>query len=127
MRICVTPSNAVNSGSESCSAWTPVGHLVALYANEDYGGTSAMVAYERSSRGTCFNLSSYSLIQAVSSLKFHGVSGLESTLWLFQGSDCAIPTATYTLPADGEVLTPSVSAHYGSSWDNAAVSFKVTW
>src|SRR5262249_10239299 len=77
LRFCITPKNGRNNGDKKCSDWTSVGHLVGLYKDASYSGTSAHFAYEQSASGTCYAMSSYlsSLDNNASSYKFNAPSG----------------------------------------------------
>ena len=122
LRFCVTPSNGVNTGAQTCSAWEAVGHLVELYKDGGYGGSSVHLAYERSSAQTCFNLGDYGFNDVVSSFHFEGVSGWASTVEMFYDGSCSGNTAYYTSSTGGGSYSLSSLNSY---WNDQISSLKV--
>lgn len=121
LSFCVTPTNGYTSGDTVCSDWTAVGHLVELFNNSNYGSSSVVFAYERSSAQTCFNLPSYSFNDVTSSFKFYGTSGAASTLVNYYDGSCSGNAGYYTAAAGGSYLNASV----GDYWNDNISSFKV--
>lgn len=122
LRFCVTPSNGINAGAQTCSAWEAVGHLVELYKDSSYGGSSVHLAYERSSAQTCFNLGDYGFNDVVSSFHFEGVSGGASTVEMFYDGSCSGNTAYYTSSTGGGSYSMNSLNSY---WNDAISSLKV--
>ncbi len=123
LSFCVTPTNGYTTGSNTCSDWTSVGHLVELFKDGSYGNTSVVFAYEKSSSGTCFNLPDYSFNDAMSSFKFYSPTSSTATLWVSYDGSCSGNTATYTAQANSSYLMSSVNSY----WNDSASSFRVTW
>jgi hypothetical protein len=123
LSFCVTPTNGYTTGSSSCSDWTSVGHTVQLFKDSNYGSSSAVFAYEKSSSGTCFNLPDYSFNDAMSSFKFYSPTGSAATLWVSYDGSCSGNTATYTAQSNSSYLMSSLNDY----WNDDASSFQVTW
>lgn len=123
LSFCITATNGYTSSSQTCSAWTSVGHLVELYKDGGYSGTNVNIAYEKSDWGTCFNMSSYSFNDAMSTFKFHAPSGSTATFQVFYDANCSGNGAYYTQAAGGTYLMPTLNSY----WNDNASSFKVTW
>lgn len=123
LKVCVTPSNGYTTGSQACSGWRPVGHLLNLYKDQSYGGTSLSFAWEKSERETCFNLTDVSFNDALTSFAWANNSVAASTVWFYEDVDCDGSSMTRTLSAGG---SESVS-NIGTSWNDKVSSFKVSW
>jgi trimeric autotransporter adhesin len=123
LSFCVTPTNGYTTGSSTCSDWTSVGHLVELFKDGSYGGSSAVFAYEKSASGTCFNLPNYSFNDTMSSFKFYSPTGSTATLWVSYDGSCSGNTATYTAQSNSSYLMSSLNDY----WNDDASSFRVTW
>ncbi|MEP7122706.1 MAG: hypothetical protein ABJE95_17410 [Byssovorax sp.] len=121
LSFCVTPTNGYTSGSATCSDWTSVGHLVEFFNNSNYGSSSVVFAYEKSSAQTCFNLPNYSFNDVTSSFKFYGTSSAASTLVNYYDGSCSGNAGYYTASAGGSYLNASV----GDYWNDNISSFKV--
>jgi hypothetical protein len=122
LRFCVTPSNGFSTGGQSCSGWTDVGHVVKLYKDSSYGGTSVAIAYQKSPSSTCFNLTDYSFNDALSSYKWATDTG-SATLTLYKDINCSGSSTTSTAASSSSVSVSSM----GSSWNDVVSSIKVTY
>jgi hypothetical protein len=122
LRFCVTPSNGFSTGGQSCSGWKDVGHVVKLYKDSSYGGTSVAVAYQKSPSNTCFNLTSYSFNDALSSYKWATDTG-SATLTFYKDINCSGSSTTSTAASNSSVSVSSM----GSSWNDVVSSFKVSY
>src|SRR5262249_9398157 len=94
LRLCVTPSDGTISGSQSCSSWSAVGHLLSLYKDGSFSGTNVNIAYEKSSWGTCFSMSSLSFDNMLSSLILKATSSSSTTVTLYSGTGCSGSSVT---------------------------------
>lgn len=128
-RFCVTPSNGVNSGTEVCSSWKPVGRTVTYYWDGSYGGSSMTVAYERSKSGTCVNMSSLSSSwnDDASSYKIKANSSCTTTLHLYKDADCSGSEAIRTIAAGNYEYVSSIGGLLGDSWNDSVSSFSVVY
>ena len=127
LRFCVTPVNDWATGTQSCSDWTSVGHIVSFYEHNQSGGSSKHFAYEKSSWGNCVNMTSHAFNDKVSSLTFRTPTTKTATVWLYKDVNCAGPVVTYTVPAGQISSVGSMTSQWGSVWNDALSSFKVTW
>ncbi|MFS8065418.1 MAG: jacalin-like lectin [Byssovorax sp.] len=127
LRFCVTPGNGYKTGSQVCSSWASVGHVLSFYQHNSSGGTSTHFAYEKSAWGSCFNMTSYSFNDMMSSLTFRTPTTNTATVWLYKDGNCSGPVVTYTVPANQVSSVSSMATQWGSTWNDAVSSFKVTW
>jgi hypothetical protein len=127
LKVCVTPSNGYTTGSESCSGWMAVGHLLKFFEDDNNGGDHVAIAWEKSERETCFNLTDYSFNDKVSSYNWYNNSNAGSTVWLYKDINCSGSSATRTVSAGGSEAISSVNSTFGSSWNDSVTSFRVSW
>jgi len=129
LRFCVTPYTLSNHGSQACSSWVGVGSLLSLYKDSNLSGTSKFFAYENADSGTCFNMSSVSMNDALSSFtwKLPSIKPGAATLVMYKDGSCSGSTfAADKDDASGSTVTVnSVGTTYGSSWQDAVSSFRV--
>jgi hypothetical protein len=128
LKVCVTPSNGYTTGSQACSDWTPVGHLIKFYDNTNYGGSSIFIAWEKSLKDVCFNMSDYAFDNKLTSYKWTNNTIASSTLRMYKDADCSGPAAPpQPVGAGGSSNHPNVAVSLGSMWDNSLSSFKISW
>lgn len=128
LKFCVTPSNGTSMGSMVCSSWYSVGHTFQAYSATGYSGTfQTAIAWEKSAREACFNLSDYSFNDLMSSFKWSNNSVASSTVWLYQDANCSGSVATRTVAANGSDNMSNIITSMGSSWNDTISSFKVSW
>ncbi|MFO0590388.1 MAG: hypothetical protein U0441_22790 [Polyangiaceae bacterium] len=123
LKLCVTPSNGYTTGDQACSDWAAVGHLLKLYKDANYSGTTHAFAWEKSARETCFNLSDYSFNDAMTAFAWANNSVSSSTVWFYKDANCSGSSFTRTLSASGSESVSSV----GSTWNDEVSAFKVSW
>jgi len=127
LQVCVTPSNGDSTGSQVCSGWHAVGHLLKFFQDDNQGGSNIAIAWEKSERETCFNMSDYSFNDKVSSYNWYNNSNASSTVWLYKDANCSGTVATRTVAAGSSEAITSVTSTFGSSWNDVISSFKVSW
>ncbi|MFT3767109.1 MAG: hypothetical protein QM820_16555 [Minicystis sp.] len=131
LRFCVTPRSVSSTGAEVCSAWTPVGPLLSLYKDASYSGGYAVFPYKTAATGTCFNLSSYSFNDALSSFRWqYDADMAKAELVLYKDAGCSGAMARETIDGNassGSIDQSSVGGAYGSSWNDEVSSFRIIW
>jgi len=127
LKVCVTPSNGWITGTEVCSNWSAVGHTMKIYENGSYGGTSLVVAWEKSAKETCFNLTDYSFNDKMSSYAWTNNSNASSTVTFYKDINCSGTSATRTVSASSSESVSSVNTTLGTGWNDTASSYKVSW
>jgi hypothetical protein len=143
LKVCVTPSNGVSTGSTKCSSLTSVGNLLNLYSDDSYGGNNVSIAYDPGvctcstnsggqtecsiGWGTCYNLGDLAFDNVLSSYK---ASGSFSNLRFYTHSDCVELDAAGTkytgvsTDSDSGSSASSISSKFGSNYDNTISSFR---
>jgi hypothetical protein len=127
LKVCVTPSNGWSVGSEVCSGWGAVGHLLKFWEHDNYGGSHLSIAWEKSPRETCINMTDYSFNDKVSSYNWYNNNNANSTVWLYKDVNCGGQVATRTVAQGGSEAVSSVGTTFGSGWNDSFSSFKVSW
>lgn len=127
LKFCVTPSNGTTMGDQVCSDWTSIGHILNLYETNNEQGQQVAIAWEKSLRETCFNLSDYSFDNKISSYAFYNNSVAASTIWYYKDANCTGTVATRTVSSGTDQHIGSISSAMGSGWDDSISSFKVSW
>jgi len=127
LQVCVTPSNGWSSGSQVCSGWTAVGHLLKMFDDANNSGTHLAIAWEKSARETCFNLTDYSFNDKMSSYNWYNNSVSSSTIWFYKDINCSGNVATRTVSASGSENVTSIGTTMGSAWQDEITSFKISW
>jgi hypothetical protein len=127
LQVCVTPSNGYTTGTGECSDWTAVGYLMRFYEDSSYGGDQIAIAWEKSEKETCFNLSTYSFNDKASSYVWYNNSVASTTVTFYKDADCSGTSTARTKSAGSSDSVSSISGTFGSSWQDAVSSFKVSW
>lgn len=127
LQVCVTPSNGWSTGSQVCSGWTAVGHLLKMFEDSNNSGNHVAVAWEKSPRETCFNLTDLGFNDKMSSYNWYNNSVSSSTVWLYKDINCSGTVATRTVAASGSENVTSVGGTLGDSWQDEISSFKISW
>lgn len=96
LRFCVTPANALASGTKVCSNWTSVGRLVVLYKDSYLSGTSIALAYQLAGSGTCLNLTNYGFNDMLSSYKIYTPAASSASISLYQHINCSGTVNTWS-------------------------------
>src|SRR5438105_2365620 len=77
LQFCVTPRDSSGvTGSQVCSGFTKVGHLVDLWDQDSYMGNSIHLPYELAGDGFCWNLSNYGFDDVTASAILHPLSNI---------------------------------------------------
>lgn len=127
LQVCVTPSNGWSSGSQVCSGWTAVGHLLKMFEDSNNSGNHVVVAWEKSARETCFNMTDYGFNDKMSSYNWYNNSVGSSTVWFYKDANCSGTVATRTVAASSSENVTSISTTMGSAWQDSISSFKISW
>jgi hypothetical protein len=127
LKVCVTPSNGYSLGTEVCSLWMPVGHLLKMWDSTSYTGDHLAIAWEKSPRETCINLTDYNFNDKISSYNWYNNDIANSTVWFYKDVNCGGNVATRTVAQSSSEALTSVATTMGSAWDNSISSFKVSW
>jgi hypothetical protein len=148
LQVCATPANISTIGTQVCSDWAKVGHLVWFYSQQSTSSstdTSIGIAYERSASGTCFNMSDYDFDDIARAFVLYSGTSSAATLTYYQAADCVSDSSkaewALTVSTNGSgVVYNTTNAGYVSSssgfayavnmgalFDNTVSSFKVTY
>ncbi|MEZ4294940.1 MAG: hypothetical protein R3B70_08175 [Polyangiaceae bacterium] len=128
VKMCVTPDNGTTTGSQVCTPWKDLPAVV-FYWDWNYGGSSLTVPYTQSSSGTCFNLNDLKSTWAndVSSYVLHAPVAHSATITLYKDDDCSGSAVTTTASAGSSTSVDSLTSTFGSGWNDAVNSFKVSY
>ena len=127
LKVCVTPSNGYTTGTQVCSNWSAVGRLLKMFEDSNQGGSHIAIAWEKSSRDHCFNLTDYGFNDVISSYNWYNNAVSSSTIWFYKDSNCSGTSATRTVASGSSEQVTSVYNTMGSAWQDSISSFKVSW
>lgn len=127
LKFCVNPSNGTSIGDTVCSGWAAVGHLLKFFEHTNQGGSHLSIAWEKSAREACFNLSDYSFDNKMSSYNWYNNSVANSTVWFYQDANCGGTVATRSVANGSSEAVSNIITTMGSSWNDTISSFKVSW
>jgi hypothetical protein len=131
LSFCIIPAAGTKTGKEVCSAWYPVGPLLSLYQDDNYGGRSVLFPYKLAGNGQCVNLTDYGFNDALSSYRFaYDASMSQANLALYYDIGCGgakVGEGVSNNSASGSIDRSSVTGTFGSSWNDQVTSFRVVW
>jgi hypothetical protein len=131
LKFCITPKSTSQTGTEACSAWVGVGPLLTLSTDENHLGRSHILGYKHNGSGACVNLTGLDFNDALSSYHWQYDSSMtKADLAFYEDINCVGAKVVEEVSgnaSDGSLDRNSVSAKWGSSWNDRISSFRVIW